>query len=68
VIFKRICKVQLNKKRIGSTERFVRESNITKKQRYRMNSQCCAAGVSDGGWSVKRPTLHINEHRTKINE
>lgn len=36
-------------------------------------TQCCAAGVSNGGWSAKRPTLHINDfywnkHSSKINE
>ncbi len=65
VVNKRITKLF---KWIGSHEQLVRESNSSDE-----HSQCCAAGVSNGGWSAKRPTLHINDfywnkHSTKINE
>ncbi len=58
---------------IGSNEQFFRESNISKTKVSDEHSQCCAAGVSNGGWSAKRPTLHINDfywnkHSSKINE
>ncbi len=70
MVNKRIAKLF---KWIGSNERFVRESNISKTKVSDEHSQCCAAGVSNGGWSAKRPTLHINDfywnkHSSKINE